>query len=728
MKRILTLLLVCASAGIFAQGKVAERVNSLKSLKADFKHFAILTPQSGSIDPNVEKVVTQSTLATIRTQSVNDIVLNQYETIEVEIPYQNETILVELFKADLYNEYFHLDTDQRKNVAYKKGVHYRGIVKGDETSIVSMNFFENEVNGIVSDYRLNNLVIGKRDLPGNTNQYIVYSDAKMLVENSFGCNLKDDDTHQEIEVPEASQRLSVASARCVTMYFELDYNLFALNGSNTTTATNWMSSVFNNVQTIYANADISISLRNVYIWTTPDPFTGNSSSSRMNQFNQQRPVFDGDVGQFLGVDPGSLGGVAAMVNGLCSQSNYCYADVDFSFASVPIYSWTVEVISHEMGHLLGSPHTHSCVWNGNNTAIDNCGSVAIPGGDGTACKTVPPTIPSTTVKGSIMSYCHLIAGVGINLNNGFGPQPAARILAAINASQCLSTDCTSTCINTAANITVGNVTGTSATINWSDLGTVSNWSVSVSTMYGSMVWNSTATESYNVTGLTPNTYYKVRIKPSCGSMNTFYRELIFATAANWCNGVTISDAGGPTANYGNNQRFTRVMIPGDVNKKLKLTFTVMDMESGFDFVYLYDGSSTSAPDISNGGFTGNVNPGTFISTAADGAMTLRFHSDLGMSDTGFVANVACEAKLGTGEFSQNVDFTYYPNPANDVVNILSQTNMTQLEVYNVAGQLLMSKKLNAMDTQVDISGFASGTYFFKLRFDEIEANFKILKL
>jgi hypothetical protein len=85
------------------------------------------------------------------------------------------------------------------------------------------------------------------------------------------------------------------------------------------------------------------------------------------------------------------------------------------------------VITHEMGHLMGSNHTHSCVWNGNNTAIDGCaateGSCARPGN------------PSN--GGTIMSYCHL-QGVGINFNNGFGPQPSAVILNKIaNAGSCL---------------------------------------------------------------------------------------------------------------------------------------------------------------------------------------------------------------------------------------------------------------------------------------------------
>jgi hypothetical protein len=89
------------------------------------------------------------------------------------------------------------------------------------------------------------------------------------------------------------------------------------------------------------------------------------------------------------------------------------------------------VITHEMGHLIGSRHTHACVWNGNNTAIDGCagsteGTCSLPGN--------PPE------GGTIMSYCH-ITGVGINFNLGFGSQPGNVIRNTVNGSGNCLTPC-----------------------------------------------------------------------------------------------------------------------------------------------------------------------------------------------------------------------------------------------------------------------------------------------
>ncbi|NMH28287.1 M12 family metallo-peptidase [Flavobacterium silvaticum] len=732
MKRIATLIAILATLGCLAQQKVAERIQELKSMNTNFKHFSVLDVSSQIPQDGLGDVVRNATLAKIRLASVNTIVSQANETIELEIPFKGQTIIVQLYKVKVLHDSFHLDTDKAKNVPFERGVHYRGIVNDDMNSIVSMNFFNGQFNGIIASQELNNVVVGKLDRVGNSQDYIVYSDADLLIDNISGCELPDEAAYAPAANQTQSEQSiqSVLSSRCATVYLELDNQLYIQNGNNAGTANTWITSVFNNVQTLYANADINVALKSVFVWTTADPFTGTTSTARMNSFNQFRPVFDGDIGQLVAIDPGSLGGVASAVNGICGPNNFSYADIDFGYNAVPTYSWTVQVITHELGHLMGSPHTHSCVWNGNNTAIDNCGPSAIPNSEGASCMTSPPTIPTAVVKGTIMSYCHLVGGVGINFSNGFGPQPASRILTTVNGATCLSVDCVNTCINTAVNMHVDTVTSTTANLSWDDIGDVGTWQIAVSPLSGSSSWTTVTSNAYLASGLQPNTYYKLRIKPSCDSgMTSSYRQLVFATGADWCSGVTITDTGGATANYFDSQEFVRVIMPTQANKKIKITFTSFATETNYDFLWMYNGSSTSSPVMgTTTGYTGNVSPGTFTSSAADGALTLKFRADNSTNAAGFVANVVCESTLGTGDVSRNIDFTYYPNPANNIVNISSASEaITQIQVYSVTGQLLFDKKLNGLEEKVDVSSFATGTYFFKLKFGSTEANFKILK-
>ncbi|MGH2666454.1 M12 family metallo-peptidase [Flavobacterium sp.] len=721
-------LLTCTC--VFGQGKVAEKVQALHLSKTNFASISPFQASTDNPSTKIQNTVAEAQLATIKFSVVNDVVSKAYETIEVEIPYHGKNIKVELYKVNLFAQGFHADTDKQKNIPYTPGVHYRGIIKDEPNSLVSFNFFHDEINAIVSSHNLSNLVIGKIDETGNTANYIIYEDQKMKVANDAECKTSDViDKDVEEQLREIQSPLSV---KCVTTYFEIDNNLYVSNGSNTGNTLNWMTSVFNNMQTLYNNDGVTVTLQSTYIWTTADPYNGigTTSGAYLYKFKEVRPAFDGDVGQLVGIDPGGMGGVSMGIGKLCTADNYVYSDVYLSYSSVPTYSWTVQVITHEFGHNVGSRHTHACAWNGNNTAIDNCAPYAIGAtAEGYSCMTTPATIPSGAEGGSIMSYCHLVGGVGINLSNGFGPQPAAAILNFVNSRTCLSADCTNLCINGVASINpVFNANNTSATVTWNDVTAESSWQVAVLPFASNApVWNSVTTNSYTANGLSPNTYYKFRVKPDCGSMTPTTKEYIFLTPANYCSGITLTDTGGVVGKYGNNQQFVRTIVPNLPNQKIKLEFSAFSLEQDYDYLYVYDGSSTGADSFEPNGYTGASIPGPFESTAADGALTIRFFSDGGETDLGWVATTSCLASLGVEEHSY-IDYAYYPNPANGIVTINSKNYISGVTVYNIEGRLLYSSEVNGLTTQVDLAGFSAGTYFFKMKVENQIVNFKVVKL
>ena len=723
MKKRILLFVLLTCIGVFGQKTVSKKVSELIDKNVTFKSYEVLTESTSISNTETKKAVEKATFAKINSQAVTQIVTNKENYIEIQIPYLGTTITTQLYKVDLFAEGFHVDSNTQRNIAYEQGVYYRGIIKGDLNSTVSFNFFKSELNGIISNHINNNLVVGKLDKQNNTTDYIIYSDRDLKVTNDFKCQVKNDFVTERQSNGNISSGLT---AKCVTMYFEIDNDLYNENNSNTTTTTNWMTSVFNNVQTLYSNDGITIALKSIFIWITPDPYDGigNSSSDYLYKFNEVRPVFDGDVGQLLGIDGGGLGGVAVGINGICTQDNFSYSDVNFSFATVPNFSWTIMVISHEFGHLLGSPHTHGCHWNGDFTAIDGCGQQAgYFEGD---C----PEGPIPDDGGTVMSYCHL-AGTGINFGNGFGAQPATRILGKINAGSCLSSDCINTCINTVANIASSNATTTSALITWADLGGATTWEISVRPFsITTDTWVPVSTNSYSATNLTPNTFYIVRVRPNCDfGLIAPNEQSILLTSATYCSGVQITDTGGPTGDYTDSESYVRTIIPNLPDKKIALSFSSFDLELDYDYLYIYDGNSTSASDLSNGGFTGNeIIPGPFVSSATDGSLTLKFYSDGGVVAPGFVANIACQSSLGNAIFESNIDFTYTPNPTNGAVSITSRTAISEVLVYNLEGRLLYQNAINGLNTKVDLSSFAKGTYFFKLKFNDKEANFKILKM
>lgn len=723
MKKHLILIALFCLTNLFAQNKVAEKISELQKLNAKFIPISVLNPTQNGINTDVNKVVDGATLATLNLQKINEIVSNKYGTIELEIPYQNEIISVLLYNVNPFAEGFHVDTDKAKNFNYQKGVYYRGIIKGDTKSVSSFNFFNGEFNGIISNAQLGNIVVGKLEKQNNQMDYVVYSDAKMKVFNDFDCHVKGEG--EPVEDNGESNR-NVTSDRCVGFYFEVDNTIFQSNGNDETATTNWMTSVFNNVQTLYTNDGISVGLKSIFIWTGLDPYegVGTGSSAYLNAFRQNSPIFDGDIGMLVGIDPGGLGGVA-FLNTLCSTNNYSYSDVNITYSTVPLYSWTVQVITHEFGHSLGSSHTHACVWNGNNTRIDGCGPSA--GYNEGTC--APGPIPSTLDKGTIMSYCHLVSGVGINLSNGFGPQPAARILNNVNSRTCLSFDCASSCPNTISDVELTNITPSSVTVTWYDLGSATSWQVAVTPFNGTSVWNTVNDVSaYTAYDLEPNTYYRVTVRPLCEGIEPAIKERIFATTStNFCANLPFTDTGGTSDNYTNMQSWVRTMKPNNPGLKLKVTFSSFSLENTYDFLYIYNGSDEFYPSLTPTGLTGNANPGTFNSTASDGSLTFKFESDEAAVAAGWNATVSCTGTLGIDD-AEFLDYSYYPNPTTGKVTINSKDAITEIAVYSIQGQLLFNQKLNELSTNVDISQFAKGTYFFKLKINDKEINFKILKM
>lgn len=726
MKKIITLLLFTIVFAANAQHKVAEKAHALfkQTNNAEtFDPFTIQTNFEG--DAKNTKEFANATFLQINTAELQKLWTEKPETALVHIPYQNEILSLILYKTEILAEGFHVDTNKANTISYNPGVYYRGSLLNDEDALSTLNIFKNEINGIISSNKLGNIVLGKLTTKDNASDYIAYSDADIQHLFNFQCYTRDEDL--DIDNNNHSHErstLDVETTKCVTMYFEIDFEIYSQNNSSTTDTSNWMTGVFNNVQTLYANDGIDVALKSFYIWTTQDPYSGSSSSDYLYQFNDQTPVFDGDVGQLIGIDAGGLGGVAVTIDGLCSDQNFSYSDVNIGYATVPTFSWTVQVITHEFGHLLGSRHTHACVWNGNNTAIDGCGQQAGYGEGNCATGPIP-----TANGGTIMSYCHLVSGVGINFNNGFGLQPTNAIAGAVDSATCLSTDCINTCINFVSDVTYTNTTTTSATINWVDNSGATSWEISV-TPYNSPFtnWQTTTTNSYNAINLNPNSYYKAVIRPICSQANqtSTSRTFIFATEGDTCNDMPFLDTGGTLGNYDDEQTIVRTFVPNTPNSAITVTFTSFALEEDWDYMYVYDGNNENAPSLTPDGLTGYNTPGPFTSTATDGSLTFKFISDAYVVDAGWEATVSCQSTLGL--YSEDfIEYSYFPNPTTGDVKVTSPSLIKEVKVYTTTGQLLLTTTPEAMQTTISLGKFATGTYFVQAMIDGTQVNFKVMK-
>ena len=139
-------------------------------------------------------------------------------------------------------------------------------------------------------------------------------------------------------------------------------------------------------------------------------------------------------------------------------------------------------------------------------------------------------------------------------------------------------------------------------------------------------------------------------------------------------GTQFFDTGGPTGTYGANEDYTVTFCPDVDGDVVTVTFTSFNVEANWHKLYVFDGPSTSSPQISSGngagsgpcdlegGFWGNTIPGPFTSTDPSGCLTFRFCTD-GVAGTpgvhdGWAADVSCGA--GPDCFAPLIDFEVLP--------------------------------------------------------------------
>ncbi len=152
------------------------------------------------------------------------------------------------------------------------------------------------------------------------------------------------------------------------------------------------------------------------------------------------------------------------------------------------------------------------------------------------------------------------------------------------------------------------------------------------------------TVTYNAAG---SFGVRLTVTNAAGDSDTKYMPSYISveSAYNMTNGTVSTcdamfyDDGGPNANYTDSKDYTMTFTPATEGGIVEVAFQSFELENTYDILYIYNGTSTSAPQI--GQYTGNNSPGTVTATNAAGALTFRFTSDYSVNKFGWVAHVGC---------------------------------------------------------------------------------------
>lgn len=460
------------------------------------------------------------------------------KTLTLSFPTPDESITLNLEKSQIFAEGFYVNTEKEKSINYKPGLYYHGRIEGQPNSIVAISLFDDEVAGVINTNTGSKFVIGKSSSL-RSKSFLVF-DANKAAGPEINCLAEELPTYsKESQLVNVKKLESRVVGGCVNIYFELGNSVYA-NKGGTQGATDYITGIFNVVAELYRRDGINVRISQIQVWTTLEPYSASASTALTDFGRAKQNNINGNLAQLVRLKTSGGWSGIAWVNVLCASYGatqasgpYSYAEISSSYnssVSTPTYSWSTEVITHELGHNLGSPHTHSCSWTGG--AIDGC---ATPEG---TCATGPT--PSN--GGTIMSYCHLTS-IGINYANGFGPQPKALITNRVNASTCAVACNGSTCA-APSGLSTTNVTTTSATLSWAGASGAVSYDVQYKTS-ASVTWinlvSATVSTSANLTGLTAGTSYQWQVKTNCASSTTAFTQASFTTST-----ASVACASAPT--------------------------------------------------------------------------------------------------------------------------------------------------------------------------------------
>lgn len=504
-------LLIClwVSHNGFTQRTIANQINQIKGKVTPKRYRPFSTPFSSA------RIAADT--AFVEGATVHRFLMNQPEVgqlqqdnsnfIEISLPVSaTQNIELELVPYTIFGKNFKVLNAQNEVVEPQNlGKFYQGIVKGDNQSTASVSIIDGKISGIISQ-KTGNFNLG---LEGDSGNYILFNEQDLKQKSNFTCATDEMSVRvmgQNLvkETPATSSLASNVACGSVEIYLEADFALFGQQGSSIANTVSYINSVFSKVATLYSNEGLSVVISEIKVWNTTDPYVGYTSTGNvLSAFRSTIGTsFNGRLAHFL--SGRSLGGGVAYIDVLCAKSygHGVSANLSTNNPNLPTYSWNVEVITHELGHNFGSPHTQSCSWPGG--ALDNC----------YATEEGCPPGPAPTNGGTIMSYCHLTS-TGINFANGFGIYPGNLIRS--RTQECLGSAVAP------SNLAVLELYSTQVLVSWTH--TTGLYTVEYRQV-GAGAWISAGTsgnKNRTISSLTPNTAYEWRVNANCSdfAMGTF---------------------------------------------------------------------------------------------------------------------------------------------------------------------------------------------------------------
>jgi PKD repeat protein len=175
---------------------------------------------------------------------------------------------------------------------------------------------------------------------------------------------------------------------------------------------------------------------------------------------------------------------------------------------------------------------------------------------------------------------------------------------------------------------------------------------------------------------------------------------------------------GENENYGNDEDFVTTFFPSDTQDNILAEFLMFEVEydenCAFDWLTIYDGSTTTAPVI--GEYCGTDSPGVVYANNAEGALTFEFHSDENQTAPGWIARISCVNNVGIKTFETTESIKIFPNPVDmDCLNISSDEIIQNIEIIDLKANVLKHIDANEKYISIALDDLKAGLYFIQIQ-------------
>ncbi|RYZ26443.1 MAG: T9SS type A sorting domain-containing protein, partial [Sphingobacteriales bacterium] len=164
-------------------------------------------------------------------------------------------------------------------------------------------------------------------------------------------------------------------------------------------------------------------------------------------------------------------------------------------------------------------------------------------------------------------------------------------------------------------------------------------------------------------------------------------------------------------------------------------YYITDGAAGFTALNLAGGTSQTAAAMTVFGTVANPTNTTYQQLTATFTATATGIYYVGIQATGTSStpwylsfddlSVSSNA-LGLGNAEQS-KFIAYPNPVKDILNVSYGQNISDVAVFNMLGQQVKAKSLNAANGQIDMTDLPTGTYLVRVSADNQVKTIKVMK-